>query len=310
MEEVTVTDIWAQVHGGLALFSKPFPHEAVALAEAHRDEVASRLAAELEALAANPSQASEDYMLHLYAMHLFAWWRDKRGLGPLLALGRMRDHELLEALFGDHLTESFGRCLGSMARGDVQALKTLADDEHACTWARSAALDAMKACVVEGDAERDAVIAYTRDVAVREAAAARSGRSANVWGYDFLNSVVSLATDLCAVEMLPAIREWFAEDLLDASYADLEFVETSISEPYEVALERMRRHREGYVGDAASEMAGWACFTDEEDDSTDAGHLDWAPAAQPYVREGPKIGRNEPCPCGSGKKYKKCHGAA
>src|SRR5262249_31940654 len=26
--------------------------------------------------------------------------------------------------------------------------------------------------------------------------------------------------------------------------------------------------------------------------------------------EGPKIGRNDPCPCGSGKKYKKCHGAA
>ena len=27
------------------------------------------------------------------------------------------------------------------------------------------------------------------------------------------------------------------------------------------------------------------------------------------VREGPKVGRNDPCPCGSGKKYKKCHGA-
>ena len=28
------------------------------------------------------------------------------------------------------------------------------------------------------------------------------------------------------------------------------------------------------------------------------------------VREGPKIGRNDPCPCGSGRKYKKCHGAS
>jgi len=27
------------------------------------------------------------------------------------------------------------------------------------------------------------------------------------------------------------------------------------------------------------------------------------------VRTGPKVGRNDPCPCGSGKKYKKCHGA-
>ncbi|MAZ69025.1 preprotein translocase subunit SecA [Porticoccus sp.] len=29
---------------------------------------------------------------------------------------------------------------------------------------------------------------------------------------------------------------------------------------------------------------------------------------QPFVREGRKVGRNDPCPCGSGKKYKQCHG--
>ena len=34
-----------------------------------------------------------------------------------------------------------------------------------------------------------------------------------------------------------------------------------------------------------------------------------APAPEPFVREGRKIGRNEPCPCGSGKKYKQCHGS-
>lgn len=30
----------------------------------------------------------------------------------------------------------------------------------------------------------------------------------------------------------------------------------------------------------------------------------------PYVREEPKIGRNDPCHCGNGKKFKKCHGLA
>ena len=34
-----------------------------------------------------------------------------------------------------------------------------------------------------------------------------------------------------------------------------------------------------------------------------------APAATPFVRAVPKVGRNEMCPCGSGKKYKHCHGA-
>ena len=33
-------------------------------------------------------------------------------------------------------------------------------------------------------------------------------------------------------------------------------------------------------------------------------------AVKTIRRDEPKVGRNEPCPCGSGKKYKKCHGAA
>ena len=32
------------------------------------------------------------------------------------------------------------------------------------------------------------------------------------------------------------------------------------------------------------------------------------PVKHEPVKVGPKIGRNDPCPCGSGKKYKQCHG--
>jgi preprotein translocase subunit SecA len=34
------------------------------------------------------------------------------------------------------------------------------------------------------------------------------------------------------------------------------------------------------------------------------------PVSEPVVRAQPKIQRNDPCPCGSGKKYKKCHAPA
>ena len=33
-----------------------------------------------------------------------------------------------------------------------------------------------------------------------------------------------------------------------------------------------------------------------------------AGAQAQIVRDGAKVGRNDPCPCGSGKKYKHCHG--
>ncbi|MGD8931530.1 MAG: preprotein translocase subunit SecA [Chromatiales bacterium] len=54
------------------------------------------------------------------------------------------------------------------------------------------------------------------------------------------------------------------------------------------------RHEEFHgLGDDSSQ--------DEEAQAAEPDH-------QPFVREGRKIGRNEPCPCGSGKKYKHCHG--
>jgi preprotein translocase subunit SecA len=43
--------------------------------------------------------------------------------------------------------------------------------------------------------------------------------------------------------------------------------------------------------------------------ATEEGKLEAAPEHKTVRREGPKLGRNDPCWCGSGKKYKKCHGA-
>ena len=51
-----------------------------------------------------------------------------------------------------------------------------------------------------------------------------------------------------------------------------------------------------------------------ENASTNNPNVDVSPAdaeneaARPYVRKEPKVGRNDSCPCGSGKKYKDCHG--
>ncbi|ADL54389.1 preprotein translocase subunit SecA [Gallionella capsiferriformans] len=46
----------------------------------------------------------------------------------------------------------------------------------------------------------------------------------------------------------------------------------------------------------------------EEALAQDATSVSTDEAVQTFVRDGRKIGRNDPCPCGSGKKYKQCHG--
>ena len=65
-------------------------------------------------------------------------------------------------------------------------------------------------------------------------------------------------------------------------------------------LSKMKMRKEQYAG--VPEGAGGG-YEDEEEyyDTQEAGK-------QEPVRVGPKVGRNDPCPCGSGKKYKNCHG--
>jgi len=46
----------------------------------------------------------------------------------------------------------------------------------------------------------------------------------------------------------------------------------------------------------------------EEEDAPPDGAAPGADGQQPFVRDARKVGRNEPCPCGSGKKFKQCHG--
>ncbi|WML90050.1 SEC-C metal-binding domain-containing protein [Thiothrix lacustris] len=101
--------------------------------------------------------------------------------------------------------------------------------------------------------------------------------------------IVAELVSLRAVEAMPSIRAAFAEDVLDWSVCgDLEDVELGMG---------LRTTRDTPRPNYQQPEDGDAEFEDEEDDE---------PLVPQVIRTEPKIGRNEPCPCGSGKKYKKC----
>jgi preprotein translocase subunit SecA len=58
------------------------------------------------------------------------------------------------------------------------------------------------------------------------------------------------------------------------------------------------------------EFQGFGEPDEGQGDGGEAGTVLGADHHQPFVRDARKVGRNEPCPCGSGKKYKHCHGKA
>jgi preprotein translocase subunit SecA len=94
--------------------------------------------------------------------------------------------------------------------------------------------------------------------------------------------------------------------------AEVEQVEAQRRQAAEALERRMQmQHAEANALPAGAAMPAAA----PADAGTASVQRRLQPAAPPpprpatVVREYPKVGRNDPCPCGSGKKYKQCHGA-
>ena len=64
-------------------------------------------------------------------------------------------------------------------------------------------------------------------------------------------------------------------------------------------MSKMRQRKEEFAGAGSGPE-----YLSQENDYNDPSEN----VKQEPIKVGPKIGRNDPCPCGSGKKYKQCHG--
>lgn len=89
------------------------------------------------------------------------------------------------------------------------------------------------------------------------------------------------------------------EDLLESLKSDVITVLSKVRVQQQEEVERMEAQRRAQAEEAARHaQAQHASADDAEQDVSN----------QPMMRDERKVGRNEPCPCGSGKKYKQCHG--
>ena len=295
-----MSDNWNTLRSQLEYLSKPFPQSAFTFANEHRDELAPYLIDVLASVAADPSIADNDnYMLHLYAMHLLSAWREPRAYVPMLALGCHSD-DVLDQMMGDTLTESYQRCLASVCDGNVQGLQDLFENSNVSYWARVAALNAWKIRVLEGDGSRDELLAYLISRGDIEATRLRMGDWSEL---EVLDYIVNVATKISAIEMTDRIENWFDEGLLDNNFSKKDWVMKQLAAAFEVVRTPAFRDHRGYIRDATNEMQSWAAFQDAPVKKMAPFQITRPTHAKP------KIGRNDPCPCGSGTKYKKCHGA-
>lgn len=308
---------WQDVRAALSLMEPPFPHAAAAEARVRWDELAPFFVAEIERVAAGGSTTLDEERgewdgLFSFAIYLAAEKRDARAYLPLTRACHC-SAERAEELFGDDAGGNLGQILASVCDGDLAPLKALAEDRGAGLWCRYAAMHALTVRVIEGDGGREEALAYVADVCEREADFLRRTAPNDDGDLDeFLTWAADTSRDLGPAPMLEKIRGWLDEGLIDPSVTGIKNFERGAAMPVaDCIAEAAADENNRYIGDALDEIASWYCYEVPEPHQR-AGDSDWpekpAHSIGTVVRDTPKVGRNDPCPCGSGKKFKKCCG--
>jgi hypothetical protein len=291
-----------------------FPIEAVEAAIERRDEMVPELLRILDDAADRPAEllARPAEMAPIYALYLLAQFREPAAYPRIVRLFRLPDEAGVE-LTGELATDALDRMLATLNFGDLQPIYDLIEDPGVNDWVRGAGLEALEEMVVLGQLSREEAVGY-----LGELFGGKLERDdSTVW-----SCLVSVATDLHATELAPQVRRAFDDGLVDRYMVTREEVEEELAEPRGVVLRRTRRRCKGPIDDVVKEMSWWACFHEPalwarsgadaespfpiQEPVRETGG--WRPA-EPVRRKEPKVGRNEPCPCGSGKKYKRCCGS-
>jgi hypothetical protein len=288
-------------------FDGKFKQEAVEAAVARRDEIIPQLLRVLEEIADPVHAAKIDaegvYMAHLYAMYLLAQFRETRAY-PLMVRIALLPSDLLESLFGDSITESLGQVLASICGGDIEGIQSIIENTAADQWVRGAALGALPTLVGAGIKSREEILSYFAELFHGKL----TDKNDIIW-----SDLVIYSTDLYAPELLGEIEKAYEDELVDPGVVGLENVRRDLAKGKDWAMERLATdpHRQ-LISDTVKEMAWWDSFKEKKLEPV-------TPSCEPnnslrngfysgFKRTAPKIGRNDPCPCASGKKYKKCCG--
>jgi hypothetical protein len=306
-----------EIIAALTPYTGHFPTTAVEAAIAQREEVTPHLLRALEEVAQAPEAlAAKDDMLHVFSTYLLAQFRDKRAYRPLTRI-LAAPGDTADQLFGDTITERMDNILASVYDGDPEPVKRLVEGEDVEEFVRGSAVETFMVLTHTGQMPRQEAVDYYRELFHGKLRRENS----QVW-----NALACAVADLPAPELLEELRQAYEDGLVDYDYADLADLERKALVPFEKKDAWKREKLSELVSDAVSEMSWWAAFA--ADDGPEEPELPEEPIVPalpplpieleepeetapytdpgPGIRRGPKIGRNDPCPCGSGKKYKKC----
>lgn len=253
----------------------------------------------------------KDYFLPFYALFMLAQFREPQAYPLVYELFSADGDEIDDAL-GDFVTGDLQRVLASVSGGDTTLIDRLVEDDNVYEYVRTAALNSWLCLLRAGLKTREDVISYYKSLFEKPWEEESFVCGSLAWG----------CLDLKAVELLPEIEKSYTENKIELMLMG------AFDEFQRQMAEEKSRFLDGsdknfdLVDDMISDLEQWHCFSNPQEYMREISepampkplpnfeakqNLVWESEYDgTFVRDVPKVGKNEPCPCGSGRKYKKC----
>lgn len=280
-----------------------FPRDAMAAAGAIREEMIPVFLDQIDRLLSDEPEAfsDADASAFLFVYFLLGEWRDARAYRPLTALLR-QDPEFVDMLIGDAVTEGTARVIAGVCDGDLKPIFSVIEDPTADEFVRGQMIDALVLIARQRPELRPEVLGH-----LERFPSANIDKPENLCG-----SWAFAVADLGLLHLEPQVREAFEQGWISSLEASFDFFQKQLRMAVEQGVSPWYQNTRNtrLIESAIDELSDWYSFSDDlpEDEAKhppSGGALPRLLGAA-FERDGPKIGRNDPCPCGSGKKFKKC----
>jgi hypothetical protein len=243
----------------------------------------------------------EQMSFPIHAVLLLGELRAENSLPKVLDVLR-QDYDFLHFWFGDHMTSTLWEPLYYLGNKQLDVFKKFIQEPGISTYAKTATSGAVSQIPYHQPEKKDEVLMWFSEVLDFFA---NSLPEDNVIDSDAIGLILCDVLDLKYDALLPKIKELFNKHYVPESITgDYETVQKDMKKP---EIYPKQKDLLNIVNRYERITTTWAGYTEEDDDDDEMLYDDYEdiPEILPVQKE-QKIGRNDPCPCGSGKKYKKC----
>ncbi len=278
------------------------PRKALRAAAERRAQMVPLFLAQIEEyLAAPAGQRAKTPRALFFIFHLLGEWREKTAYRPLARLLQSPPEEL-DLVLGDGITATSHRVMAAVCDGDPQPLFDIVLDVEADEYARARMCETLAMLVLRRALPREDVARFLRDGFMN----IRPQAPCFVWhGWQSAIAMIGL------VEFTSLVKKAFDGGFIDRGWMNFGHFEEDMRKAVESGGELGLSDDEEFslFGNTVEELSSWHGFSQKRDADQDRQRQaleEQVHARQPASNPLRSVGRNDPCPCGSGRKFKKC----